>query len=518
MSAVPPHPDDAPKRPGTTRPAYRHARRRPRYGVRRAVVALGVVVVFAMVAAAAVVGYSWYRYNQIGRRSLALASSSGGPQNFLIVGSDSRAVVDANSPDAGAFLNAAGADQSGQRSDTIMIARVDPSAKTVDLVSFPRDLWVPIMPSGDPQRINTAYGENTDGKDGAQNLVDTIKSDFGIDINHYVEINFASFKGIVDAVGGVPMYFDTAMRDKNTGLQIDQPGCVTLDGEQGLAFARSRHLEYKSSKGVWVSDPSADLGRIARQQVFIRKVIDRSEKKFGSFDVKAINDLISSTADKLTLDTKLDLGTMVNLARAFKGFSGNDIRTHTLPVVPYTTAGGAAVLKLDTAAAEPVLNVFRGLPPDAVSPASVTMGVSNGSGVHNQATDVTAKLVRLGYGATVAADAGRTQQTTVVRYAPGYENQADQVARQLAAGATLEQDTSLKGDTTPVVLVTGRDFTGVLDQARPKASTTTTTAASTSSQSSTSTTEGPVTTIGRGEVTGEVGRTPGEPPPGVSCG
>lgn len=518
MSVVPPSPDDAPDRSGTKRPEYRHARTKPRYGLRRFVVVIGVVVVFALAAAAAVVGYSWYRYNQIGRRNLALASSAGGPQNFLIVGSDSRAVVDANSPDAGAFLNAAGADQSGQRSDTIMIARVDPSAKTVDLVSFPRDLWVPISPSGDPQRINTAYGDNTDGKDGAQNLVDTIKKDFGIDINHYVAINFASFKGIVDAVGGVPMYFDTAMRDKNTGLQIDQPGCVTLDGEQGLAFARSRHLEYKNSKGVWVSDPSADLGRIARQQVFIRKVLDRSEKKFGSFDVKAINDLISSTADKLTLDTKLDLGTMVNLARAFKGFSGSQIQTHTLPVVPYTTAGGAAVLKLDTAAAEPVLNLFRGLPADAVSPDSVTMAVSNGSGAPNQATDVTAKLVSLGYHATVTADAHTTEARTVVRYAPGYENQAAQVSRQLATDAELQQDTALKGTTTPVVLVTGRDFAGVVDQARPAPSTTTTTAASTSSASSTSTTEGPITTIGAGEVTGEVGRTPGEPPPGVSCG
>ena len=68
--------------------------------------------------------------------------------------------------DASAFLDDPGVEGSGQRSDSIMIARVDPKAKTVDLMSFPRDLWVPIMPSGDPERINTAYN-TTDGSDGA---------------------------------------------------------------------------------------------------------------------------------------------------------------------------------------------------------------------------------------------------------------------------------------------------------------------------------------------------------------
>src|SRR5690606_36599098 len=145
---------------------------------------------------------------------------------------------------------------SGQRSDTIMIARVDAAAKTVDLLSFPRDLWVPIEPSGEAQRINTAYGLG-----GPQNLIDTIKTDFGIDIHHYVEINFASFKGIIDAVGGVPMYFDRPMRDEYTGLYQYELGCVTLDGEQGLAFARSRHLETQNDRGRWYTDPSGDLGR-----------------------------------------------------------------------------------------------------------------------------------------------------------------------------------------------------------------------------------------------------------------
>ena len=358
---------------------------------------MGVVLVVVVLGAGAVLGYGWYRYNQIGKEDLALAESIGdGPQNFLIVGSDSRDVVDEADADADAFLDGAGADQAGQRADTIMIARVDAEAKTVDLVSFPRDLWIPILPGGENQRINTAYAGN-----GPQALIDTLQADFGIEINHYVEINFKSFKGIVDAVGGVPMYFDSPMRDENTGLYQYELGCVSLDGDQGLAFARARHLEYKDSRDRWASDPSGDLGRINRQQVLMRAMVDRSQARFGSLDVRAINDIVSSTADNLTVDSELSIGDMVDLGRAFKGFSGDQIVTHALPVTPFMTNGGASVLRLDEALAEQTLNVFRGLPPGTVSPASVTLAVSNGSGAEMQATNVSKELAALGYDVTV---------------------------------------------------------------------------------------------------------------------
>ena len=126
-----------------------------------------------------------------------------------------------------------------KRSDTILLVRIDPVAGTVKMLSFPRDLWVPIADTGQNDRINAAYGR------GRQVLVDTIRKDFGVDVNNYIEVDFRGFKGLVDALGGVPMYFDTAMRDSNTGLNITQPGCVTLNGDEALAFARSRHLQFK---------------------------------------------------------------------------------------------------------------------------------------------------------------------------------------------------------------------------------------------------------------------------------
>jgi LCP family protein required for cell wall assembly len=493
----------------------RRAPRRRRRTRRRVVLGVGVVAVLLIVAGAAVVGYGWYRWSQVDRQDLALAEAGfDRPKNFLVVGSDDRAVVTEADGDADAFLGRGAPVSGDRRSDTIMIARVDPSAKTVDMLSFPRDLWVPIEPSGDPERINTAYAVG-----GAQNLIDTIKADFGIDIHHYVEIDFSSFKGIVEAVDGVPMYLDTPMRDTSTGLYQYDLGCVTLDGEQALALARSRHLETKDDDGDWVTDPTGDIGRVARQQDFLRTVLDRAQSRFGSLDVRAINDLVSSTADNLSIDSGLELGTLVDLARAFEGFSGDQITTHTVPVVPYMTNGGASVLRLDAVSADETLNVFRGLPVGTVSPSSVTLTVRNGTGAVNQATDVTAQMKGLGYATTApGANMTPTLSRTVVRYAPGYERHADQVARQLASGADLVADRTLTA-TSPVVLVTGADFTTVLPEARPPdpngpATTTTTRAGGAGASSTTSTTVNP-DEVAVGEVGTRVG---GEAPAGTSCG
>lgn len=510
--------------PISTRPApprRRWSRRRPQHAAppskkKLAFRGVAVLVVVAVIAVAGVVGYGWYRYNQIHREDLNLSSSSGKVQNILIVGSDSRSVVSKGDADAGAFLNAPGADSAGQRSDTIMVARVDPEAGTVDLLSFPRDLWLPIAPSGSPERINTAFAGGTSPHDGAQRLIDTIKDNFGISINHYVEINFKSFKGIVEAVGGVPMFFGQAVRDTNSGLYQYELGCRVLDGEQSIAYARSRHLEYLNSKKQWIDDPSGDLGRINRQTYFMRTVLDRAQQKFGSFDVKAINDILASTADNLVLDKGFGINQLVSLAKRFKGFSGDQIRSHALPVYPDMTSGGASILRLDVLAAEDELNVFRGLPPGTVVPRSITLGVSSASGVSGQSATVVHDLEAMSFHASAAGDLSATQARTTVRYAPGYGAQADRVARQLASGAELVEDRSLAKSKTPVLLVLGKDYTSVLE--KPSAPTTTTTTAAPPTTAGRGTTTTTTTTpMHTGEVTELVGVLAGKPPEGTVC-
>jgi LCP family protein required for cell wall assembly len=419
----------------------------------------GVGLVLVILVAVAGVGYVWYRYNQIGREDLSLDPAvANEPQNFLIVGSDTRDVVDESDPDAKAFLGG-DAEPAGKRSDTIMIARVDPTTNAVDLISFPRDLWVTIAGTGSHERINTAYS----AQDGPQRLIDTIRDEFGITINHYVEIDFRSFKGVVDAIGGVPLSFQTPMRDRSSGFYVDTAGCSVLDGEQALAFARSRHLEYMDARLRWVSDPSADLGRINRQQVFMRRVIDQASTQTKGFDLRTMNSLLSSTTDNLKVDSGLDLGQMIKLARKFRDFHGDQLRTHTLPVYPDETAGGAAVLKLDDTLAQPILDVFRGGDPgDEPSVPDVRLAIENGSGVSGQAGQAQAAFESIGFEVEGTSTATTTQRSTVVRYAPGNEDAARAVAEHVSPAAQLQEDATLAPD--EVLVVTGQDFEAVTDK------------------------------------------------------
>ena len=127
-------------------------------------------------------------------------------KNFLLTGSDNGSCVDPNSPYAGAFGDRTGF---GERSDTIMIIRVDPKDNRAAFLSFPRDLWVKIAGSTRTNRINTAFDRKNPNK-----LVDTIYQNFGISIDHYVNIDFCAFKEIVNAVGGVSIPFLYETRDK----------------------------------------------------------------------------------------------------------------------------------------------------------------------------------------------------------------------------------------------------------------------------------------------------------------
>ena len=93
-----------------------------------------------------------------------------------------------------------------------------------------------------------------------------------------MQVNFAQFEKLVDVIGGVPISFDKPVRDEWTGLEIDEPGCVTLSGSQALDYVRSRHFEYFED-GEWNEDPAADLSRISRQQDFISKAVRAGRRR-----------------------------------------------------------------------------------------------------------------------------------------------------------------------------------------------------------------------------------------------
>jgi LCP family protein required for cell wall assembly len=456
----------------------------------RALLTTGVVVVTAIILAIAGIGYAIWRFSQLRTEHLKLASaSSGGAQNYLIVGSDTRSGISKNDPDYAVF-NGDNQAPTGQRSDTIMVLRIDPSKGTAKLLSFPRDLWVPIYGTGGSQRINTAYSN------GPQRLIDTIEQDFGIPINHYVEVNFESFRDVVNAIGGVPMYFSTRMRDYNSGLDIQKTGCVTLNGDQALSFARSRHLEYYDTQlGEWKSDPTADLGRITRQQIFIRTVIGRAESKAKGLNILATNDLVHSVVKNLKVDSSFSFTDMLGLLADYRAFDANNLKSYTLPVTPWVTAGGADVLNLETAKAQPTFDLFRGRSASSskVLPKDVTVAVENGGGVTGEAARSAAKLEAYGFKVSGTGNAAN-QSSTTIYYGSSAGSQAAELNKYVLNGAVLSENPSLGAN--EVRLVIGSDFQGIQHR---------TATASSSSTGSTTTTTPPI------------GEAAGSPPKGVHC-
>lgn len=481
-------------------------RRRRSWGQRLLVLAGALVTVVAL-AGAGMAGYVGYRLSQITRYSdvEVQAAPPGEPVNYLIVGSDSRENITEDDPGAGGMLDEP---HEGRRSDTIMLLRVDPEARSADLVSFPRDLYLPLAGDHGENRINAAYGL------GRQVLVDTIQQNFGIEVNHYVEIDFVAFRDVVDAIGGVPLYFTTPVRDRKTGLNVPVAGCQVLTGQQALDFARSRALQYQDADGDWRSDPTADLGRITRQQVFVRRALTQALSS-GLGSPSRLNGLLGAVLPKLGVDEGFEVRDALELARRFEGFDAEGLVSHTLPVVN-AREGKMSIVRLVRAPAEPILNVFRGLPPDAIGPGSVEVSVVNGTGVTGQAALVTDALRQIGFDVGEPGTTDERYVRTTVRYGEGGEAGARLVARHVSGGAELVADPGLEPGT--VVLVTGADTTtlhALPTPEDPAATTTTTTTtvpeAEGSPPGSAVEPPGPTTT------TTVIGYSTGDPPPGVEC-
>ena len=230
-------------------------------------VTVGVLVLAVLVAVVVAGGYGYarLRVDQVASvhvPGLTPAPPPGRPMNLLVVGSDTRQGL--GRQDRGQFGTVA-----GQRGDVILLVHLVPATHRAWMLSIPRDLYVPEAGTGDRAKINSALAR------GPEQLVETIKADFGIPVSHYVLVDFDGFRAVVDAVGGLRLDFPSPVRDddnghNNSGLLITTPGCRHLDGEQALALARSRHYQYRGADGVWRSDPGYDLGRIRRQGVLLR--------------------------------------------------------------------------------------------------------------------------------------------------------------------------------------------------------------------------------------------------------
>ncbi len=281
------------------------------------------LVLFALLAMiVAVIGtYGFLRYTEgkIDRiaaselTSLEPVASGGTPVNFLLVGVDDRSTLPDDWDDTfGEFA--------GRRTDVIMVAHIVPGGN-IQMLSVPRD-WQASIPGHGTNRINAAYVLG-----GPDLLVQTLQAETGIPINHYVEIDFAGVGAVVDSLGGVTLDFTYPGRDLKSGFEIDA-GRHTLDGEQAVAYARSRKYQ-EQRNGQWESAGGGDIARTGRQQQILIALFDQVTSPSSAFNLTSF---LPTFADQITADEGLTLGRMADLGRTALTLDSKAIDAATLPV------------------------------------------------------------------------------------------------------------------------------------------------------------------------------------------
>ena len=221
-------------------------------------------------------------------------------QNILILGVDS---------------NGKGTDSiKGTRSDTIILANIDPSTKSVNLVSIPRDSKV-YLPNGRIDKINSAHALG-----GIDFTKQTIEDTFGVKINHYIIIHGPAVREIVDAMGGIPVYVEKNMHynDYSGDLHINlTKGLQVLDGIQAEGFLRFRH------------DGLGDIGRTSRQQWFLKGLAEKMQQPEM---ITKLPELVRVIAQNITTD--MSFYELSRLAGTVKDVKIDDVKVATLPGGP----------------------------------------------------------------------------------------------------------------------------------------------------------------------------------------
>jgi LCP family protein required for cell wall assembly len=390
-----------------------------------------------------------------------------GSVNILVVGSDSRAGTH------GRY----GTGIDGSRSDTSMLLHISPDHQKAVVVSFPRDSMVPVLKCladgqghpgqqaapGQSEMLNSAYSDG-----GAGCLWRTLEQTTGIRIDHFVEVNFAGFKSIVNDVGGVKVCLPFPIKDPASGLNLTA-GVHNVDGTQALAFVRERHV-----------GEGSDLQRIQRQQYFLASAMQKIKQANILGNPTRIYSVIRDVARSLTTDSGLTLTTMAAIANGMRGLSSGGLQFISLPVVPDPADPNARVDweqpqsgQLFSAIAHDthLPKVKKGKhargkggkkakPAPAVSPAQVQVDVLDGSGTAGVAGTTASALTGRGFNVVGQGNAPSFSYTsTVIEYGSPSQLGAASALRAQVGQAQVQQSASAAPGTINLIL--GSDFTGL---------------------------------------------------------
>jgi LCP family protein required for cell wall assembly len=275
----------------------------------------------------------------VGKGHLKAKPKTGQPFTVLILGTDSR---------TGTTAFGTNADACGC-SDTIILARVNPQTDKVSLLSIPRDSRVFVTGYNRTTKINSAFGKGPD------NTVATIEQALNIDINHWIVLDLAGFKSIVDAIGGIKMDFPILIKDNNAGLYITKTGCQKVDGTTALAISRARELKYLDPKtGNYVFDPSYEYGRARREQILMKVIAAHTVKQSLGNPLTAEKVISTFTShNRLAIDNQVTSSELLNLVGSFAGFNASTMQSFTLPTYTSLIYDSGAGKKLDFEILEP---------------------------------------------------------------------------------------------------------------------------------------------------------------------
>jgi LCP family protein required for cell wall assembly len=392
-----------------------------------------------------------------------------GDLNILVVGSDSRAGLtraQQNQLHVGS--------DAGRRSDTMILLHIPRGGGKAVIVSLPRDSYVVIPSHKDANgrvvatthnKLNTAYSIG-----GPQLTVRTVEANTHVRIDHYIEINFLGFVKIVNALGGVTVCTATPIHDPvrwdppthgYVGSGLDLPrGKTHIDGARALAYVRAREF-----------DPSADIGRIKRQQKFMSALLQEATSAGTLIDLPKLYGVLSAVASSLLTDKSFGASQIKRLADKLHSMSPAHVQLLTVPLQPGSrnTPVGNVVTWDPVLAPQLFTDLTRDRPiggPESgqtakvtVPPSSVPLTVLNATSTQGLARSVADQLSADGFAihATGNAPAGSSPTDVVIRYGP---DRADSVRTVAAAlpGAKLRADSSYSG---PIQVLVGSSFHGV---------------------------------------------------------
>jgi LCP family protein required for cell wall assembly len=427
-------------------PRIRRMRRRRR-------LAVSVLVLVAILVAGAVSAFAYVRglekkINRVTLEDPELASMlqenvepPGDPFYILLMGSDRRP------------------GEKWARSDTLIVARIDPKARKIQMISIPRDTRV-MIPGRHLDKINAAPSWG-----GPKLAIQTVKEFTGLPISHYLSIDFQGFQSVVNAIGGV--WFDVKERMYDADAPawsrknaVVEKGYQKLDGFHALVLVRSRH-QYADG----------DFSRMRNQQAFLKAFAKQALDFKNVFSAPAIIQALSDN-----LDTDMTTSEMVSLVQQFKGLNDGDIEAVTMPGSGAFIDGLSYVVANESKFDAMLARMRKGLPLDpqasttstgtatggpaasGLKPKDVTLTVRNGAGVSGLAKVGADVFTKAGFPVVETGNMNQfVYSKSLVVFPRGREAEAAMVRETLGYGDVVPA-AGMYTFNTDILVVIGKDW------------------------------------------------------------